>query len=436
MRALFFPSYVGGGFGHISRCLALGEEMTRRGWKTTFVLGGPHRDRLSAAGWSILSPPPRSLPSRLWRRLRGVLRWLRPSPAYLFFSDINYQVVRDGFSSPHAVERRVEWELNVVNRLDPDVLIGDTWLLTSIVGQLANVPVVQIVRAGTHPRCGRLVWWRSPPSQVVSPQIGPVFNPALERWGLPAVKQASELLKGELYLVPSIPRLDPLPSRIERTHYVGPLVRLIDDHDALPEELSTLSVDRPVVYVTVGGGANAVRGLDLLSLWEAVFAEAGWEVVISTAGQPVPAHWCEHSRLKALPWIPGTAMIARADAVLFHGGYGTMMETVRAGVPSVVLPFHTEQESNGRRLQESGAGRVLAPADDKLTPLKLRWRAQDFTVLAARRLLFRPPEILEAVREILADGRYRAGAESLQRSQADYGGAARAVDLVTDLAIP
>jgi hypothetical protein len=69
-------------------------------------------------------------------------------------------------------------------------------------------------------------------------------------------------------------------------------------------------------------------------------------------------------------WLPGAAMVARADVVLFHGGYGTMMETIRAGVPSVLLPFHTEQEGNGRRLEQNGAAQVLAPVDDDLIPCK------------------------------------------------------------------
>jgi len=38
-RALFFPSYRGGGLGHMGHCLALAEELARRGWEVAFVLG-------------------------------------------------------------------------------------------------------------------------------------------------------------------------------------------------------------------------------------------------------------------------------------------------------------------------------------------------------------------------------------------------------------
>lgn len=123
----------------------------------------------------------------------------------------------------------------------------------------------------------------------------------------------------------------------------------------MPDWMEALSHDRLIVYVTVGGGSDSVRGLNLLPLWKAAFAGTGWEVVVSTGGRPVDRRWRRVKNLRVFPWVPGAAMVTRADGILFHGGYGTM-EMVRAGVPSVVLPLHTEQEGNGRRLQQSGAG--------------------------------------------------------------------------------
>jgi len=432
-RVLLFPSYRGGGFGHVGRCLALAEELARRGWEVAFVLGGPHADRVAAAGWPVFRPPPLPLSAYLRRRLEAALGRFRPSPVYLFFSDLNFQALRDGFHTSQIVQQQVEWELDVVNRFRPDVLISDVWLLTSIVGRLVGLPVVQIIRSAAHPACPRLVWWRDFPSQVRSPDVSLVFNPALEQWGLPPIRRVEDLLDGDLLLVPSIPELDPLPPGVERTRYVGLLVRPDRGSERVPDWLEALPRDRPVVYVTVGGGSDAVRGLNLLPLWEATFAGTGWEVVVSTGGRSVPRRWRRRGNLRAFPWVPGAAMVARADAVLFHGGYGTMMETVRAGVPSVVLPFHTEQESNGRRLQQSGAAQVLAPEDDDLESLEGRWGGGQFVALVCRRLPFQPHQVREAVSAILQDDLYRASAARLRCSQATYGGAALAAELLADL---
>ncbi|HIQ02232.1 MAG TPA: hypothetical protein EYH30_08920 [Anaerolineales bacterium] len=440
-RVLFFPSYRGGGFGHIGRCLALAEEMARRGWEAAFALGGPHAGRVAAAGWMVFRPPLPPSSIRLRRRLRAVLGRLRPGPTYLFFTDLNFQAVRDGFHTPQAVRREVEWELDVVRRFRPHLLVGDAWLPTSIVGRLTGLPVVQIIRAAAHPACPRLVWWRSVPSQIRPPDVATAFNPALEGWGLPSIRRAEDLLDGDLLLVPSIPSLDPLPPDVERTHYVGPLVRTAlrraqgtaPDEGRLPEGLAALNGDRPVLYVTMGGGSDLVRGVDPMPLWAAAFAGTDWEVIVSTGGGPVPRRWRGKERFRVFPWVPGPAVIGRADAVLFHGGYGTMMETVRAGVPSVVVPFHTEQEGNGRRLERAGAARVLAPRDEDLRPLEGRWGGGMFVALVCRHIPFRPQQVREAVSAVLRDGRYRAAVARLRCEQAACGGAAMAVDLLEDL---
>lgn len=433
-RVLLFPSYRGGGFGHVSRCLALAEELDQRGWKIAFVLGGPHVARVSEK-WPVFEPPSPPLSTRLRRWLRATLAPTQPSPTYLFFSDLNFQAVRDGFHTTQMVQQEVDWELGLVDRFRPDVLIGDAWLPTSIVGHLAELPIVQIIRSAAHPACPQLVWWRDIPSQIHSPDIASIFNPALKQWGLPPIRRVEDLLDGDLLLIPSIPELDPLPPDVARTHYVGPLVRSIASAQTTPGWMAALPHDRPLVYVTVGGGSDSVRGVNLLPFWEATFAETDWTVVVSTGGGPVPRRWRRKGNLWAFPWVPGAAMIARADVVVFHGGYGTMMETVQVGVPSVVLPFHAEQECNGRRLEQNGSARVLSPPDDELEPLHGSWQGGTFTALVCREPYAAARQVRDAVASVLHDTDYRSSAEHLQRVQAGYDGAASAIDLIEDLGI-
>lgn len=432
-RALFFPSYRGSGFGHVGRCLALAEEMDRQGWKIAFVLGGPHADRV-AARWTVFSLSPLPLSARLWRRFKNSLRRFRPAPAFMFFSDLNFQAVRDGFHTPQIVQRQVEWELDIVHRFRPHVLIGDVWLPTFIVGRRAGLPVVQIVRAAAYPTYPNLVWWRSPHPQVLAPDVAPVFNPLLEQWGLPLIRRAEDLLDGDLLLIPSIPELDPLPPDVQRTRYVGPLIRGLEGGRPAPDWLTALPRERPVIYVTVGGASDSVYGLDLIPLWQAAFESTGWQVVISTGGRRPPRSASSHDVL-IFSWVPGPAMVNRADVVVFHGGYGTMMETVRAGVPSVIFPFHTEQESNGRRLEQSGAARVLAPGDEHLKPVESLWQGKKFTVLTCQELAIHPAQVREAVTAILGAASCRANAIRLQKAQAAYGGPSQAVEYIEALGI-
>jgi len=89
-RALFFPSYFGNGFGHISRCLALADEMSHRNWKSAIVLSGQHVSMVKKQGYKAFQP---WFPSRPYRSSRE-------SPGYIYVLDGGVQVLRDGFVRP------------------------------------------------------------------------------------------------------------------------------------------------------------------------------------------------------------------------------------------------------------------------------------------------------------------------------------------------
>lgn len=425
--ALFFPSYLGSGFGHVSRCLALAEELHNRGWRTHFALAGVHAERVRRAGHAVYEP---RFPFRPQTEASEGL-------AFTVFSDMNFQLARDRFLSPRIVRASIREAQRWLKRVRPDVLVGDTWPLTSIVGRLAGLPVAQIVKSVVHPAAPRLIWWQEPPPGLVSPDPRPVFNPALRRYGLPEIRRAEDLLVGDLLLVPGIPELDPLPEDVDgRTHYVGALTMTNAAAAAPPPWFDALHPDRPLVYVTIGGGAGPVGGRRFFAAVGQALAGDGWQGVVSTSAKFSPSELPPpppNVRLEA--WVPGPAVIARADVVLFHGGYGTTMETVRYGTPGVVLPFHSEQEANGRRLEASGAARVLLPSREPFRPVPRRWWGGSFVVLVQRRSDLTAEMLRQALASVLEDASYRQNARRLSQELAGYGGPSRAADLIENLVI-
>jgi len=81
----------------------------------------------------------------------------------------------------------------------------------------------------------------------------------------------------------------------------------------------------------------------------------------------LPAEECSHFKGTSVLVSPHPVdlqpILQSCDAALLHGGYVTVSEFLRAGVPMLVLPLNLEQRVTGERLEELGVG-YGAPIDD------------------------------------------------------------------------
>ena len=115
----------------------------------------------------------------------------------------------------------------------------------------------------------------------------------------------------------------------------------------------------PLVYVTFGSVAG---GHDhFASVYpEAVAALAGlpMRVLLTTGAGGDPAAlrpWPDNVHVER--WWPQADVMPLAAAVVGHGGFGTTMTALAAGVPQVVVPlFAFDQTVNGERVAAVGAG--------------------------------------------------------------------------------
>ncbi|MGA8725195.1 MAG: glycosyltransferase [Acidimicrobiales bacterium] len=118
--------------------------------------------------------------------------------------------------------------------------------------------------------------------------------------------------------------------------------------------------DQPLVYVTFGSV------IPLMS-----FAPSAFASVIRTVGQLdarvlFTVGRVDPSALEPAPvnvhveqWVDQADVLAEAQLVVCHGGSGTVLGALAAGVPMVVLPHFGDQFANARRIAESGAGVTL-----------------------------------------------------------------------------
>jgi UDP:flavonoid glycosyltransferase YjiC (YdhE family) len=117
--------------------------------------------------------------------------------------------------------------------------------------------------------------------------------------------------------------------------------------------------DDPLVYVTFG---SVTGGFDVLSV---VFerslralADLPVRVLLTTgpAGDPGSLRpWPDNAHVEQ--WWPQDDVMPLASALVGHGGFGTTMSALAAGVPQVVVPlFASDQEINATRVAQVGAG--------------------------------------------------------------------------------
>ena len=115
----------------------------------------------------------------------------------------------------------------------------------------------------------------------------------------------------------------------------------------------------PLVYVTFGSVTGSLPPF-AGAFRAALDALAGLEVrVLMTVGRTF-----DIAALGALPanarveqWVPQQAVLEQAAAMLGHGGFGTTMGALAAGVPQVVVPlFSFDQIVNGDHVAAVGAG--------------------------------------------------------------------------------
>lgn len=173
------------------------------------------------------------------------------------------------------------------------------------------------------------------------------------------------------------------------------------------------AVDRaggpPTVYFTLGTVFNLESG-DLFARVLAGLAELEVDVVATVGRQIDPEELGpQPERIQVERYLPHSAVLPRCDAVVSHGGSGTVLGALAHGLPSVLLPMGADQPWNADRCEELGVALVL-------------------DVVRAT-----PDDVREAVSTVLEDPSYRTAAERVRDEIRALPGPEHAVTLLERL---
>jgi len=331
---------------HVARAMVVARRLIREGHEVTFATGPAHLALVRGEGFDPLTvdcvPPEQAL---------AAIR----KGSHIF--DLK------------TVDRYVRSDLEIIDRVQPDLIIGDMRLSLNISCELTGAECWSIVS-------GYMARYYSAPEtppeafpvmrllgQRISRRIYPflkiaatrwfarIFNKARRRHRLRPVRDILDVISSpHRTLIADLPEYAPCAGLPRHFEYIGPL--LWEPQCAEPEWVGDLDRDKPTVYVTLGSTGHEGEYSRML----VTLRDAGYQVLTTHGGRSgdCPAG------VYSTRYAPGSAMLLHSQAVVCHGGSLTIYQALSHGVPVVGLPMFHDQETNMDRVTALGWG-VEAP---------------------------------------------------------------------------
>ncbi|MCH9650139.1 MAG: glycosyl transferase family 1 [Deltaproteobacteria bacterium] len=310
-----------------------------------------------------------------------------------------------------TLDRYVAQDLELIERVKPDVVIGDLRLSLAVSARLAGVPLITLVNAhwspygesgfelAEHPMIDFL-------GQPLAQTLFQIFKPvglALQSLPLNVVRTKygvagwdadvrHSFTAGDIVLYPDVPELVPTEGLPDHHSYLGPVPwsPKVD----LPDWWTEVDDSQPVIYLNLGSSGASSR---LRSLLDAL-AELPVQVMAATAGR---------RRLLRPPanvfladFLPGDRACARASLCICNGGATAAQQSLAAGTPVLGIVSNMDQLLFAKAVHGAGAGEWLREGEVTASVFQDR------------------------VKKLLEEAHYRAAAVRLQQAIEKYDAAA------------
>ncbi len=383
----FFPE---GAYGPTNNCAGIGRVLRDRGHRVVFIIEESFAGALEARGFEErlmrLGPPPEreEAPGQFWKDyIRQTAPVFRRSTLEQLegFIGPTFEALADG---ARYVDQRLR---EIIDELRPDAVVED-----NVVGfpalAASGRPWVRIVSCN--------------PAELRDDLVPPAFSgyPSEEKTGWAEYWREYARVIGPLHErhdefcrergAPALPALEMIASSPWLNMYVYP--RELDYRRAVRPPGRWLALescvraddaswepprgDEPLIYLSLGSLGAGDVGL-MQNLIDALASAEDLRVVVSLGPQHELLRVPE--RFGGAEYLPQTSVLADAQVVITHGGNNTVTEGVHFGCPMLVLPLFWDQHDNAQRVEERGLG------------IRLETYGHD------------PPELLTAVRRLLAD---------------------------------
>jgi MGT family glycosyltransferase len=419
--------------GHLYPQVSLAHALRNRGHEVAFYSHESARPVVEGEGFTLF--PFVHVDQRRYERIHALEADVPATQPKVQTLSVAMKAYRDMLAA--SIPEQVADLQPILRQWRPDALVTDPalWGPILVVWQLEGIPVVLLTQmiGSMIPGPDAPPWCAGLPSprtfgtrllaraaqigvDVVAHNMRRQVNRIRARYNLPPMGGSVNAFTGRLplYLIPSLPELDynrrDQPSNV---HYIGPCIwtRSLGAPD--PDWLADLPADRPWVHATEGTAQYqepfllraAARGL----------AGSPLELILTTGQNREPAAL----GLDSLPsnvhiarWLSHEEFLPRCAALVTTGGAATVLASLKAGVPLLVVPTFWDKSDNAQRVVEAGVGLRLAPR--RCTPERVR----------------------EAVMRLLHEPHFRENARRIASRFGQVNGPLRAAELLEHLVSP
>ena len=393
-RRVFLGAF--GDPGHAFPMLALGAELASRGHEVVLETWRRWRDHVAREGMRF-----------------------EPAPEYPVFP------TRERPLQPYeAVVLAAAHTRTTIQEFRPEVVIHDILTLApALAAELEGVPVGTLIphiypvgSPGLPPYAlgarlprtvaGRAAWraldW---PVQAGLRRGRAELNETRKKLGLPPVERVYGGLSERLCIVGTLPQLEYPRTWPDHVHVVGPLL-----WEPPYGEVEAPVGSAPLILVAPSTAQDP--GQELLLATLAALAGEPVRVLATWNRRPPPVTFRVPANARVVEWMSYARTMPGSALVICHGGHGTMVRALASGSPVLVVPHSGDMAENAARADWAGVG------------VRLPWR---FLGPSALRL---------AVRRALSQPALAERARGMAEWAATHSGAARAADLVEELAGP
>ena len=275
--------------------------------------------------------------------------------------------------SVETLTQYVEDDLALLDRIKPDLVVGDFRLSLAVSAPLRHIPYAAVVNAYWSPYADIAYPVPDLPmtrflgvqlAQKLFDAVRPIafalharpLNRVRRKFGLPQLGPdlRNSYTWGDYTLYADIPEVAPTHNLPAHHRYLGPV--LWSAKNPLPDWWNSLPEDKPVVFLTLGSSGQA----DLLPIALSGLSQLPVTVIVATAGKIALADVPTNAYIT--DYLPVDVVTQRSQILISNGGSLTIYQALTSGVPVIGICSNMDQLLNMNALERLGAGITLRAA--------------------------------------------------------------------------